>query len=32
MVTHTFSLDEAAEAFQTATSRTGEAIKVLIAP
>jgi 2-desacetyl-2-hydroxyethyl bacteriochlorophyllide A dehydrogenase len=32
MVTHTFSLDDAAEAFQTASSRTGEAIKVLLKP
>ena len=32
MVTHTFTLDQAAEAFQTASSKSGGAIKVLIEP
>jgi threonine dehydrogenase-like Zn-dependent dehydrogenase len=30
MVTHTYPLDEAATAFETATSKTGGAIKVLL--
>jgi threonine dehydrogenase-like Zn-dependent dehydrogenase len=32
MVTHTFKLDQAAEAFETASSKAGGAIKVVIEP
>jgi threonine dehydrogenase-like Zn-dependent dehydrogenase len=32
MVTHTFGLDQAAEAFETASSKAGGAIKVLVRP
>jgi threonine dehydrogenase-like Zn-dependent dehydrogenase len=32
LVTHTFHLEQAAEAFQTASSKAGGAIKVLVEP
>ena len=32
LVTHRFSLDDAAEAFEVATSKSGGAIKVILTP